>query len=156
MIEIYNDPKGNAYRWLIDYAMVTGYSSYGTSAVHHSFVSESDVPVPAAGAVREYAREHFTLVHIPDRLSREGEASRSWVYGLDETFIDFRSGATVPYEFDTRNFDKPPLNRSIEWTEEELVHETVVPAAPANEKIGERIRRFIEATEIRSMRIDWR
>lgn len=140
---------------MLEDGTVTGYSSYGTSAVHHSSVSESDIPVPAAGAVREYAREHFTLVHIPDRLSREGEASRSWVYGLDETFIDFRSGATVPYEFDTRNFDKPPLNRSIEWTEVELAHETVVPAAPANEKIGERIRRFIEATEIRSMRIDW-
>jgi hypothetical protein len=140
---------------ILEDGTVTGYSSYGTSAIHHFFDSESVAPVPAAGAVREYAREYFTLVHIPDRLTGERNASRSWLYGMEETFIDFRSGVTVPYEFDTRNFGKPPLNRSIEWTEEELARETVVPAAPANEKIGERIRRFIEAAEIRSTRIDW-
>lgn len=140
---------------MLEDGTVTGYSSYGTSAVHHSFDSESDAPVPTAGIVRDYASEHFKLVLIPVRLSGEGEASRRWVYGMEETFIDFRSGVTIPYEFDTRDFGKPPLNRSIEWTKEELARETVVPSAPANEKIGERIRRFVEAAEIRSMRIDW-
>ncbi|MEF3304728.1 leucine-rich repeat domain-containing protein [Paenibacillus sp. GYB003] len=142
---------------MLDDGTVTGYSSYGPSALGHRFDKGPAIAAePDVSAIRGAARPCLALVPIPDMNvpAEEGQASVRWAYGIEETFVDFRTGETIRYEFDTQRFGEPALDLPIEWSTEEERLPGDVPAAPGNETVGERVRRFIAGTESRFPYVD--
>ncbi|RKN71188.1 leucine-rich repeat domain-containing protein [Paenibacillus ginsengarvi] len=135
---------------------VIGYSSIGASALHSVIDEGTRYPAPGEDAIRRAAYESFCRFSVPGRSDggEEDRATVRWMYGIEETFVDFCKGETIPYELSTRHFGEPPLNRPLVWTELER-QESDVPLAADPAKPGERLRRFIEGTESRSLCVDW-
>ncbi|GAA3409752.1 hypothetical protein ACFFNY_31540 [Paenibacillus hodogayensis] len=131
---------------------VIAFHSYGAGAGEDDLFPDSDCHEPEAAAISEAARGCCKLVRVPESM---GEAR--WVYGLEETFVDFRTGETVPYELNVRYMLEKPWDMPIVWTSEpgEGEKQAAKPfASPRNGHMGERLRQFAAEREIREPYID--
>lgn len=130
---------------------VISYANYGTThAADISFRGLPGDPPPSPVQVRQAALEAFELIYAP-----ESSELPSWLYGVEETFLDAATGDKKPYELQAPYQGTPPLNRPLLWDKDKQAQEKTYTHDQSRALIGERMERAAASSELRDAIIDW-